>query len=682
MPDLPIMIDLPSQFQLGEWQVDVRQGTLTRTGESVSLPGLSLALLLALARRAGDLVEADVLMAEVWPNQIVTDETLQQRIKLLRKALQDSREAPRYIATVRGRGYRLLERPQALAVQRVAVEPMTAAPTAAIAQATAQVTAISRPRFWPSWRMGMMWLLAGVLLVLAWLSFRPADTREPDPRRLIVLPLTLLSSQTADQVVADGLTDQLIQNLAKTPGLQVIARTTAMSFKHRPRRVAELAAELGVGTVLEGSVRRRAQHLEVTLRLIDARNEQVRWSQRFDGDGRGLLLLEQNIAAEVAAVLGVRLASLPVGQTDEDAYRYYLEGRQRYMRYTAADNAAAQALFRASLVRSPAYALALAGLADATSQAVYQFGAPREQLAEALRYAEAAIAVAPGLAEAHKARGLALDLQGHRKLALESYRRASQLSPNYADALVNEAIVLRDAGRLAEAYQTARRASLLDPLDPYAYLISAQVLMGAGYLQQAGEVLNQVRRHAPDSAITQTIFCGYLVEAAELARAATECQWLTERHADYAPAWNQRGDLAMYRGERPAARTYYQRAAEMGKGDDAAYASLRLALLEPGRPSATLLAEVQSRAAMAPEDAERQYQLALTLAHGQQADAALMALERALALGFSERRALRVDPIWAEFQAQPRFRTLMATLERHLATERQKLAPLLKAGAG
>jgi DNA-binding winged helix-turn-helix (wHTH) protein/TolB-like protein/predicted Zn-dependent protease len=664
---LPLSTALPGRFRLGDWVVDSALGELVGDAGRVPLNGLSLALLLALVKRAGELSPTDSLIAEVWERGEVSDATLQQRVKLLRRALGDDSDTPRYIATVRGRGYRLLLQPQCL-------EELPAAAAAALPLPA------RRLRRWP-------WAVLALLVVLGlgyagWYANAPAPANaQLADYRLVVLPL-----DGDDELLADGLTEQLIWSMSKVPGLVVIARSSSMSYKDDRRALAQLAPELArdlqVGSVLQGRFQRSGERLLITLTLSDVRSLRVRWSKRFDVGSDGLTGVHGQAALQVAQALGVpRVAEAPLA-IDGDGYALYLQGRQHYLRYSAADNTKAMALFRASLARSPAYAPALAGLSDSYAQAVYQFGAPEHQLQDALRFADAAVALAPALAEAHKARGLALDLLGRRREAALSYHTASGLNPNYSDSLINEAILHWEGGRLASAYQLARRATALDPLDPYAYLITVQVLTSAGFTAEAQAILQQVHQHAPGNAMAQTIDCAHWLEMGQDGRAEAACQELLKQHADFAAGWLLSADVALFGGHADLAAQRFQTAAALGSGSDAFYARLRQAVsATPVRQAALLplLRQLRQKIGQHNEDPDHQLQLAMLLTAMGQTDDAMSAVETAVQLGNSDRHWLANDPALALLRGHARFPALLARLDARLSREHAQLQGLLSA---
>lgn len=652
---------LPECFRLGDWLVDTRNGELRRVGtdERQPLPGLSLALLLALARRAGELVDSDTLIAEVWQGRSIGDDTLQQRVKLLRRALRDDPEAPVYIATVRGRGYRLLPHPAAL--------PPSPPPGAAPGRP-------GRPRL----ARQRLWLagLSLLLLCLALASLRPwhgsPSAPAANPRRLAVLPLHLLSEQARDRYFADGLAEQLIQDLSRQRDLEVIAYSSVRAYRDHPPPLPEVARELAVGHVLEGSVHSDGTARELRLNLVRTSDGTTIWSQNYPLQSDALDV-QKRVAQAVAQALESRWARqddppLPANGT---AYELYLEGRERYWRYTAADNRAAIALFRASLAKDPAYALALAGLSDAYGQAVFQFDAPESDAREALRFADAALALAPNLAEAHKARAFALEQLGRVSEAAKSYERALQQNPGFADALINLAALRWESGQLAKAFVLAEQAARLDPLEPFAPLLAAQILAAVGLDAAAQRRFGLVEQHHGRRPIVALVLAQDALRRGEWRVALSRCSKLLSESPDYLPAQVLAGDAARLSGDKARAMAHY-RAAAAGQGADAFNGRLRLALDgQDGDPGWLTQAEAELRAERdaKPEAAAAPVLLALIAAWRGDAAQARRALQTAIARGWRDSQQLAQEPLWQGAEFAP----LRDRLQAMLRTEKARI---------
>lgn len=301
-------------YELDGFRVDAaRRELLTASGERPELPSRAYDALVYLIERRGEDVSRDALMQAVWPNTIVDDNNLNQLISDLRRAFGDSRSQPRYIATVPGRGYRFVGR----------------------------VHETGRS---PARKVG--WLLAvGIVVAIALTSIvirqrsdaPPAPAKVvsvPGPLRLAILPFENLSPDLANAFFTDGLHEEVLSTLAqRLPEVEVISRTTMMSYRGRSASVAQLAKELGTTHVLEGSVRREGQALRVTLHLVDGRADNRLWSHSYDRQLVTATTLQSEIAADVAARLPVKFASTSPSfeaSSDPDSYDAYLKALLAY----------------------------------------------------------------------------------------------------------------------------------------------------------------------------------------------------------------------------------------------------------------------------------------------------------------------------------------------------------------
>ncbi len=293
--------------------------------------------------------------------------------------------------------------------------------------------------------------------------------------RVAVLPLVNYGAEPADGYIANGMTEELISRLARLGGLHVIARTSVMPYKGTRKTVAEIARELGVSAVLEGSVRKAGDRMRITVQLIDAPTEEHLWSRDYDARIGDLLTIQSDIAEQVAQALNVQLKRddrrrLATRDTDDpEAYRLYLEGRYFWNKRDPENFGKALDLFRRATDRDPLYAAAWAGLAD-TYEMLGDVGLqPEQRVAMARAAAERALGLDAELADAHTA--LATILMGHDldwAGAERHFRQALALNPSYALAHQRYSTLLAATGRPEAAVRTARRAQELDPLSLYA----------------------------------------------------------------------------------------------------------------------------------------------------------------------------------------------------------------------
>ena len=299
-----------------------------------------------------------------------------------------------------------------------------------------------------------------------------AASATPQITSLAVLPLANLSGDTNQEYFADGMTEALITDLSKIKALKVVSRTSVMRYKGTTKPLPEIARELGVDGIIEGSVLRSGDRVRITAQLINAASDTHLWGDHFDRDLRDVLGLQTEVARVIAQE--IRVAVTPTEQqqlasvrtVNPEAHELYLRGRYYWWRRDAADMAKAVELFEQAIAIDPKYAAAYAGLADAySSSANNGFQPPALGNAKAKAAALKAVALDDSLAEAHIALG-----RVHRNYdwdwesAEAEYRRAIALNPNSADAYLAYAALLAFLARHEEAIAANRRAHELDPL--------------------------------------------------------------------------------------------------------------------------------------------------------------------------------------------------------------------------
>ena len=326
---------------------------------------------------------------------------------------------------------------------------------------------------------------------------------------IAVLPLANLSRDPEQDYFADGLTEELLDLLAKVPGLHVAARTSAFSFKGKNEDARTIAEKLNVATLLEGSVRKAGDQVRITTQLINAADGYHLWSETYDRKLTDVFAVQDDIAQAVVAALKVKL--LP-GQapnsrahrtSDPEVYRQYLLGRQ-FMRLGNRDGfvRAAQAYQRA-LAKDPRFAPAIAGLADAegwVADSAETSDAVAEGQRRAIKLANEAVALDPDLTEAYVARGSVRSvIQWDWPGARADFERALTLSPENADAMLEYASnVLRTLARLREAIATTRRATELDPLNARAWGALGSLYLANGELKLMRDALNRSLEVSPE----------------------------------------------------------------------------------------------------------------------------------------------------------------------------------------
>lgn len=389
-------------------RVDVREGRLWRAGIEAPLPGKPFAILVELMASPQQLVTKDELFARVWDGRAVSDAVLTTAIRQLRQALGEDARAPDFIETVHGRGYRFLK-----PVERVGPAP----------HATASVT-VPAPDRKPRLSLPMLWLfavgLSALLLLFLWAG--GAHTSPAHPKSVAILPLADLTPGGDRDWFAEGMTEEIVATLSRTPDIQIASRKAAADLAARGLEPREVGRTLNVAHIVEGSVREDGERVRVSIRLTRTADRVQVWAQNFDKQRADIIEIQQTIAFDIAQSLKTVLdpdrlrAMLDAGARSPEAYDAYLEAlafNTRSLRDGSIDDArrAADAIERARLL-DPDFALAhwlaaqrwFVNSTQVDASAVGAELSPAEQLANYFARVDAAIASAPNETEALKYR--------------------------------------------------------------------------------------------------------------------------------------------------------------------------------------------------------------------------------------------------------------------------------------
>jgi TolB-like protein/DNA-binding winged helix-turn-helix (wHTH) protein/Tfp pilus assembly protein PilF len=455
-------------YDFGPFRLDVLKRRLLRDREVIRLTPKAFDLLLVLVEESGRTIEKDDLLDRVWPGTAVEENNLNQNITALRKSLGDSRQDSQYIATIPGIGYRFVAD-----VRKVDEEPREDASAAVV-----QPDRSARPS-----RLFRYALLIVIPLLLAALAFALYRREAPRPAMssIMVLPLENISGNSAEEYFADGMTDALIGDLAKIRGLHVISRTSSMHYKGTRQSLPEIAREINVDAIIEGTVQRSGDRVIVRTQLIHAPTDRHLWVGDYTRDVRDVLDMQSEIARAVAQE--VRIQMTPDEQARfasrrpvrPKAYDDYLQGRYLYWNKRTEENLnKAIELFRSAIKEDENYAPAYVGLADCyNALGAVQFASmpPLEARRQAEAAAGKALQLDSGLAEAYNALGYVKHFNWDWTAAENHFKRAIELNPNYANAHNFYANYLMSRGRIDESIAASNRAR---ELDPFSLSISAQ----------------------------------------------------------------------------------------------------------------------------------------------------------------------------------------------------------------
>jgi TolB-like protein/DNA-binding winged helix-turn-helix (wHTH) protein/Flp pilus assembly protein TadD len=474
-----------SVVRFGTFEVSLQSGEVRKSGLKIRVQQQPLKLLEILLERPGEVITREELRSRVWPNESFGDfdQALNIAIGKLRGALGDSAENPRFIETLPKRGYRFIadvsvvgadvrsRKPEPVAGDPAALEPKTE-PGHRIQ--VAGLAVVPKHGLWATRRVIVALVLVLGLTILSLWLFRPRVPAPTGIRSLAVLPLENLSGDASQNYFADGMTDELITDLAQISALRVISRTSVMAYKGARKPLPQIARELNVDAMVEGTVLRSGDQVRITAQLIEASTDKHLWSQSYEGDLRDTLALQNRVASAIADQIRISLtpqekAALKDARVVKpEAYESYLKGRYFWNKRTADGLKVALAYFKQATEEDPKYAQAYSGLADTYALlGDWQYAAitPKEAFPQAKAAAIKALELDSTLGEAHNSLAFVLDgFDWDFDSAGKEFQRAIELNPGYATAHHWYAWHLSLLGRYDEAIAEMRKAENLDPL--------------------------------------------------------------------------------------------------------------------------------------------------------------------------------------------------------------------------
>jgi TolB-like protein/DNA-binding winged helix-turn-helix (wHTH) protein/Flp pilus assembly protein TadD len=470
------------RLRFGVFELDLRSGELRKHGLRVRLQEQPFRLLEMLLERPGEVVTREELQKRLWPADTFVDfdHGLNKAINKIREALGDSAESPRFVETVSRRGYRFLAEVKDTEVPvrnpELGVQPRPPVIPPAVPDqrySADEVAEIKNPSLSRAWKISVLLLLlvAAVLVIRKLHSWnRPA----PAIRSLAVLPFESLSNDASQDYFADGMTDELISDLGQISALRVISRTSVMSYKHARKPLPEIARELNVDAVVEGTVLRSGNEVRITAQLIEASADKHLWSQSYEGELRNTLTLQNDVARAIADQIRINLspqeqaALKKVRVVDPESFQSYLKGRYFWNKRTAEALNVARVYFNQAIEEDPTFAQAYSGLADTYSLLgdwQYAVMTTKEALPKAKAAATKALELDSALGEAHNSLAFCLDgFEWDFEGAGKEFRRAIELNPSYATAHHWYAWHLALISRYDDAIVEMRKAESLDPL--------------------------------------------------------------------------------------------------------------------------------------------------------------------------------------------------------------------------
>lgn len=492
-------------MKFGEFELDPNAFELRRQGAPVKLERIPMELLLLLASRPGELISRAEIIEKLWGKDVFidTNTAINVAVRKIRQALRDDPDNPQFLLTVPGKGYRFVALLQPLSTSADAV-PVGAAgfvpPPAPPPAATRTASASHRPTWW------LLLAAAGLCMAAAafflWSRFRHPPQTLGKKTMLVVLPFENLSGDPGQEYVADGMTEEMITQLGSLypQQLGVIARTSSMQYKSSKQNAAQIARELGVSYLIEGSIRRSGNRIRVTAQLIQASDQTHLWAQDYDRDLSNLLQVESDIAVAIAGHIQLSLPPQTLErmsasrQVNAEAQLAYLLGLQALNGRTRDAFTNAGAGFQHAITIDPDYAPPYAALAlSYVLSPIVGEAKPADVMPKAREAVSRAIELDPTLAEAHAVSAMvAAHYDYDWTTAEREFHRALDLNPSSANAhLFYSNSYLSPFGHHDEAIAELQKAIELDP-----FSLPIQSFLGRTYVwaRRYDEALAQFRK--------------------------------------------------------------------------------------------------------------------------------------------------------------------------------------------
>jgi TolB-like protein/DNA-binding winged helix-turn-helix (wHTH) protein/Tfp pilus assembly protein PilF len=473
----PVRIQSAIEFGDG-FILDFRAYELRRSGQLLKLEPTPFGILALLLEQRGGLVTRQQIVERIWGAGVFldTDNSINGAIRKIRLVLNDDPEQPRFIQTVTGRGYRFVA---AIAES----EPETAAATprlAVVSPAQSEKAIEPAPSSLRRLRPAVTFVASLILMTLLALWLVPAishRTAATGPiRSLAVLPLDNLSGDSSQDYFADAMTDELITDLAKVGALRITSRTTVTLYRHTHKTLPEIARELNVDGIVEGSIARSGERVRITAQLIHASSDRHIWADTYEGDLGDVLRLQSDVAQAITQQVRAQLTPelkqqfSAARQVDPGAYEAYLKGRYYIYNQDFTDPVSlnqAKANFEEALRKDPNFSSAYSGLAETYICLVF-FGKGQITAADGYRSARNAVQKAleldPNNGEAYDALGeLNWDADLDWNAAERSFDKAIALAPSFSCAHEDRAMLMALMGRRDEALTELEKSKQIDP---------------------------------------------------------------------------------------------------------------------------------------------------------------------------------------------------------------------------
>ena len=522
------------------------------------------------------------------------------------------------------------------------------------------------------------------------LSAAASVESRPSPS-IAVLPFVNMSPEKENEYFSDGVTEDIIAQLSKIGDLKVISRTSIMRYKQSDKSLREIGRELGVATILEGSVRRADNRVRIVSQLVDARTDEHIWSETYDRELEDIFETQSDVATNIAAALKATVSPQEKERLEKrdtleiSAYDYYLKGRDYYNRYHKQDNEIAIEFFKKASELDPEYALAYAGLGDAYAQRALKFGFPQAWIDSAIEISTKAISIDPGLAEGFKALGLAYMVKGWFRKALEANKRAVGLKPNLHSAVRNIGWIHWSRGEFREALLYAKRAFPLNPTGAYqSFAVGSAYLMLDEYVK-AEAWINKTLELQPDFPSVHVALMDLRLRQGNHQQAVEQSRKLLAMRPNDVSGLEAAGDLQLLSGNHAEAKRYYEKALGISptglRGLTGSSLTTRLGYIcsmseqreQAGEMFAQRLDSARERLNQGDEAWDIRYDIACISAINDNRVEALTWLRKAIDFGWKEYHSALRNPILGSLHGDQEFKQMITHVRIQIQEMRRQV---------
>ena len=626
------MVDFHT-FQFGNFVLEASQHSLKKGTQQIHLRPKAFETLLYLVKHHGSLVKKQDMLDDLWPNVIVTENTLSHCIDEVRRVLQDDAQEPTFIRTIPRVGFKFIAVVKELKTDenKTVIDDSEVDEQRGNIQSEAIVNQEKNPTGKKRILVGMIVIILITLLTV--IIFSLLYDKSKKINSIAVLPFINLNVEPEEEYFADGMTETLISNLGKVKSLKVISRTSVMTYKNASNSLPEIARQLNVDAIVEGSVLNANGHVRVTAKLIMANTDKLLWVKSYKRDLKDIMKLQGELANEITSEIKLELTpeehtSVTASKSvNPKAYIAYLKGRYFWNMRTSEGFEKAKEQFLKAIAIDSGYAPTYSGLSDTyILQGNYGIIPSHEATLKAKKYVTKALELDNTLAEAHVSLSACLYNEWNIAGAQKELERAIKLNPNYATAHQWYAFLLVQSGRMDEGIIEMKKAMELSPLS-----LRIQVDVGRAYFW--------ARQY--DKAISQ------YKEALEL-------------NSNFPPAHSLLGLAYLKKGNNENAITELKKGMELGKSTISMWLGYAYALAGDTIKANSFLKVLVNRWNEWHDGAE---DIALIYEGFNNKVKALEWLKKAFDERNIELLSLKVDPLWDTLRSNPYFQDLLENIE-------------------